>query len=142
MANRGSNICASTPHAGRRLQGYVMLSQDVQCKLTGSCAQVMCFPKAQWYFRTTGKFKILCLLRFVNNKDCRAITHDEKMYPNPTKFMPERFLVEDPPLDPKLYAFGSGRRRVRVAAAGKVCKSDPKDTGSALAYCLPKRLRS
>jgi cytochrome P450 len=44
----------------------------------------------------------------------RAILNDEKMYPNPRAFMPERFLKNgelDPSiLDPADVGFGFGRR--------------------------------
>ncbi|XP_068655058.1 cytochrome P450 78A5-like [Aristolochia californica] len=42
-----------------------------------------------------------------------AITHDEKIWPEPNKFKPERFLQEDVPImgsDLRLAPFGSGRR--------------------------------
>ncbi|KAJ3566173.1 hypothetical protein NP233_g7167 [Leucocoprinus birnbaumii] len=44
-----------------------------------------------------------------------AIFHDEKMYPNPQEFIPERFLTRDGKLntevqDPSVAAFGFGRR--------------------------------
>ena len=46
----------------------------------------------------------------------RAISRDAQMYPDPDNFVPERFLkdgVLNPDvLDPRLYAFGHGRRRV------------------------------
>ncbi|KAG9080312.1 hypothetical protein FRC06_006798, partial [Ceratobasidium sp. 370] len=38
------------------------------------------------------------------------ITHDPDVYPEPDKFKPERYLVENPPPDPEEYAFGFGRR--------------------------------
>lgn len=46
---------------------------------------------------------------------CRAILHDEKTYPQPNRFWPERFLSEDGTLnadvpDPMQAAFGFGRR--------------------------------
>lgn len=44
----------------------------------------------------------------------RAMMYDEKAYPNPTIFNPERFLKDgklDPEvLDPRIIAFGFGRR--------------------------------
>ncbi|KAK7461270.1 hypothetical protein VKT23_008445 [Stygiomarasmius scandens] len=44
-----------------------------------------------------------------------AMLHDEQMYPNPEKFIPERFLFGDdhkePQLDPNNIVFGFGRRR-------------------------------
>lgn len=46
----------------------------------------------------------------------RAIAMDEKMYPNPEKFMPERYMVKDPPMDPRYYAFGIGRRYATPAS--------------------------
>ncbi|KAF8314249.1 cytochrome P450 [Clavulina sp. PMI_390] len=39
-----------------------------------------------------------------------AISRDEKMYPNADLFNPDRWLVTDPPRDPRLWAFGMGRR--------------------------------
>ena len=42
--------------------------------------------------------------------DTRAISQDPSIYPDPTEFRPERFLGENPQLDPREYAFGGGRR--------------------------------
>ncbi|KAF8314216.1 cytochrome P450 [Clavulina sp. PMI_390] len=39
-----------------------------------------------------------------------AISRDERMYPNAESFTPHRWLVSDPPLDPRLWGFGIGRR--------------------------------
>ncbi|KAK7437040.1 hypothetical protein VKT23_018856 [Stygiomarasmius scandens] len=39
-----------------------------------------------------------------------AILHDEQVYHDPHKFNPDRFLGQNPPPDPALYAFGFGRR--------------------------------
>lgn len=42
-----------------------------------------------------------------------AITHDERIWPEPEKFQPERFMEEDVPImgsDLRLAPFGSGRR--------------------------------
>ncbi|KAG9092147.1 hypothetical protein FS749_015958 [Ceratobasidium sp. UAMH 11750] len=38
------------------------------------------------------------------------IMHDPDVYPEPGRFRPERFLVENPPPEPENYAFGFGRR--------------------------------
>lgn len=51
------------------------------------------------------------LLDFID----RAMLHDEKAYPNPHSFNPERFLTKDGQLDPDVKppesaAFGFGRR--------------------------------
>jgi hypothetical protein len=45
-------------------------------------------------------------------KHFRAMTHDEKKYPNPHEFKPERFLNDDGSLtsDMMLLGFGWGRR--------------------------------
>lgn len=37
---------------------------------------------------------------------------DEKMYTNAAEFNPDRFMVKDPPKDPRLFTFGVGRRSV------------------------------
>lgn len=39
-----------------------------------------------------------------------GILHDPDVYPNPGSFIPERFLVENPPPIPETYTFGFGRR--------------------------------
>ncbi|KAB5593510.1 Cytochrome P450 family protein [Ceratobasidium theobromae] len=38
------------------------------------------------------------------------LLHNPDVYPDPEKFIPERYLVENPPPDPESYAFGFGRR--------------------------------
>ncbi|QRV89140.1 cytochrome P450 family protein [Ceratobasidium sp. AG-Ba] len=38
------------------------------------------------------------------------ILHDPKIYPEPERFDPERYLVENPSPEPEKYAFGFGRR--------------------------------
>lgn len=38
---------------------------------------------------------------------------NEKLHPNPEQFSPERYLVKNPPLDPRFYLFGIGRRSVK-----------------------------
>lgn len=37
---------------------------------------------------------------------------DEKVYTNAVEFNPDRFMVKDPPMDPRLFTFGMGRRFV------------------------------
>lgn len=54
-------------------------------------------------------------LLFVLTIHYRAILHNDKMYPDPFTFQPERFLKDgklnfDSVLDPELAAFGFGRR--------------------------------
>ena len=46
---------------------------------------------------------------------CRAILHNEEVYPEPYKFDPDRFYLKDglkldEAVDPITYAFGFGRR--------------------------------
>jgi cytochrome P450 len=43
-----------------------------------------------------------------NNNNNRAMLHDESVYPEPSRFMPERYL--DPNLKPPEAVFGFGRR--------------------------------
>ncbi|QRV84472.1 cytochrome P450 family protein [Ceratobasidium sp. AG-Ba] len=38
------------------------------------------------------------------------ILHNPDVYDQPERFLPERYLVENPPPDPECYAFGFGRR--------------------------------
>jgi hypothetical protein len=38
--------------------------------------------------------------------------HNEEVYEEPDRFMPERYLTSSPPPDPESYAFGFGRRYV------------------------------
>lgn len=38
------------------------------------------------------------------------MANDENIYPNPTEFLPERYLGSSPQLDPHKFVFGFGRR--------------------------------
>lgn len=40
----------------------------------------------------------------------RQILHNPDVYHEPERFMPDRYLVVNPPPDPESYAFGFGRR--------------------------------
>jgi len=53
---------------------------------------------------------------------CRMISQDAEMYPDPDDFRPERFLCPEgttAPMDPRLFAFGYGRRWVRFGFSGQ-----------------------
>ncbi|KAF8314444.1 cytochrome P450 [Clavulina sp. PMI_390] len=39
-----------------------------------------------------------------------AMAMDESQYSSPENFMPERFMTQNPPMDPRYYVFGVGRR--------------------------------
>ena len=56
------------------------------------------------YFRLTKKIN-KCL-----TFNSRFMTHDPKVYPEPSKFSPERFLGPQPQQDPRNISFGFGRR--------------------------------
>lgn len=55
-----------------------------------------------------------CQTRLNEAENCRAILHDEKAYPDPFTFRPERFMkgdqLDSSIQDPELAAFGFGRR--------------------------------
>lgn len=44
----------------------------------------------------------------------RRMMHDPEVYPEPSRFNPERYLVKNPPPEPENYAFGFGRRYVPI----------------------------
>lgn len=55
----------------------------------------------------------------------RAILHDDRMYPEPYKFQPERFISNDGSLrkdivDPRNFVFGFGRRCVTICIVKSV----------------------
>ncbi|KAF8314281.1 cytochrome P450 [Clavulina sp. PMI_390] len=49
-----------------------------------------------------------------------AISRDEKMYPDADSFKPERWLVPNPPKDPRFWHFGIGRRVCPGAAYAEI----------------------
>lgn len=50
---------------------------------------------------------------------------DEKMYTNAAEFNPDRFMVKDPPMDPRLFTFGVGRRSVfALLFFSRSCQAD------------------
>lgn len=59
--------------------------------------------------------------------DRRAILHDEKVYPDPFTFNPERFIkdgkLDHTVQDPELAAFGYGRRvwYIQCSICGAIC---------------------
>ena len=74
------------------------------------------FPEVLSSSATHGKPPVI-VLRNISDNDCRAILHDEKIYPNAENFSPSRFLTEDGTelrkdvMEPELAAFGFGRRK-------------------------------
>lgn len=66
------------------------------------------------------RFRSLCSLAPTTG---RAMTRDERMYPKPELFNPDRFMNQDKTeadlADPKDFIFGFGRRQVIPNAAGR-----------------------
>jgi len=62
----------------------------------------------------------------------RAMLHNEKVYPKPEEFIPERFLNEHGQIDlgvqrPDVACFGFGRRYVIFAHSTPMTHSDPQN---------------
>ena len=60
-----------------------------------------------WY--VTAKTSRLSICKKAHLEPCRHMMCDESLYPDPTKFVPERFAEENV-TDPKDAVFGFGRR--------------------------------
>ena len=76
-------------------------------------------PKEPWLLPMLGTTFNTCPFFLITdgNQNHRALLHDEEVYPQSSKFMPERFLDERGQIDrkvrnPDLAAFGFGRRLV------------------------------
>lgn len=65
--------------------------------------------KARWSFLVTGTW-IAALEVGVALTCCRAMAHDPDVYANPSAFDPDRFMGEQPEMDPRQFIFGFGRR--------------------------------
>ena len=76
-------------------------------------------PKGSFVFANSWYVSNILHCRNILNVSffCRAMLHDEELYPDPSFFKPERFLTKDGRLnrdvrDPSMVAFGFGRRFV------------------------------
>lgn len=73
------------------------------------------FGRVRSYGLTSGEF-ISCADAWLSNHyDSRSMLHDESVFPQPDKFIPERYLGKDESeydrsKDPSILAFGFGRR--------------------------------
>lgn len=62
-----------------------------------------------------------------DNMVIRLIAHDPEVFKDPLEFVPERYLVDDPPPHPRDFTFGYGRRSVyasRVLAVWTTLNSE------------------
>ena len=87
---------SACPHGGRQLQG-LQIAQGFYCH--GECLVGLTCHNARWP-------DLIALPR--------AVLHDEKLYPEPFSFKPDRFLkdgkINKDVCDPLVATFGFGRR--------------------------------
>ena len=75
---------------------------------------------------------------------CRAMNHDEDVYPEPFAFKPERFFDENGKLNQndRILSYGFGRRQVHISHAWKICHSnDLGHNDSLTGFALEKQLQ-
>jgi len=85
----------------------------------------MIFLQILWSFRISGQWIHQYITGFGSYVLCchtgRAMTRDERMYPKPELFNPDRFMNQDKTkadlTDPKDFIFGFGRRQVIIHVA-------------------------